>query len=74
VLSYGDLDDDREWKGPIPVTTPIRTIVDCSLNSVPQDLVEQSVREGVRRRLVTRQAVKLAIRGAERERRQSGAA
>lgn len=75
VLSYGDLDDDeREWRGPIPVTTPIRTIVDCSLNAVPKDLVEQAVREGVRRRLFTRQAVKLAVREAEREGRQSGAA
>jgi predicted transcriptional regulator of viral defense system len=63
VLHYADLaDDQREWKGPIWVTSPLRTLADCSLDAVAKDLVEQAIREGFRRRLFTRQSVKRAVK------------
>jgi predicted transcriptional regulator of viral defense system len=74
VLHHADLPkDEREWKGPIQVTTPLRTVVDCSVDAVAKDLVEQAVREGVRRRFFTRQSVKLSLRQRLYARRQSGA-
>jgi len=75
VLHHADLpEDEREWKGPVQVTTPLRTVVDCSVDAVANDLVEQAVREGVRRRFFTRQSVKLSLRQRLGVRRQSGAA
>jgi predicted transcriptional regulator of viral defense system len=75
VLHYADLgDDEREWKGPIQVTKPLRTVEDCSLDAVAKDLVEQAVRQGVRRRLFTRQSLKQALRQRIDAGRRSGAA
>jgi predicted transcriptional regulator of viral defense system len=75
VLHPADLSkDEREWKGPIEVTTPLRTVVDCSVDAVAKDLVEQAVREGVRRRFFTRHSVKQALRQRLDARRRSGAA
>ena len=66
VLYYDDLaDDDREWRGPIQVTTPLRTVVDCSVDAVATDLVEQAIRQGVRRRMFTRQSLKQSMRRRE---------
>ena len=63
VLHYDDIVDvDREWRGPIQLTTPLRTIVDCSLGAVAPDLIEQAVRQGIRRGLFSRQIVKRSIR------------
>ncbi|HEY0468619.1 MAG TPA: type IV toxin-antitoxin system AbiEi family antitoxin domain-containing protein [Polyangiaceae bacterium] len=74
VLYFTDLgEDEREWKGPIRVTKPLRTVADCSLDAVAKDLVEQAVRQGVRRGLFTRQSLKLAMRRLDGG-RQSGAA
>ena len=74
VLHFANLgEDEREWKGPIRVTKPLRTVADCSLDAVAKDLVEQAVRQGVRRGLFTRQSLKLAMRRLDGG-RQSGAA
>ena len=74
VLHFADLaDDEREWKGPIPVTKPLRTVADCSIDAVATDLVEQAVRQGARRGLFTRQSLKQAVRRLDGA-RQSGAA
>jgi len=74
VLHFADLaHDEREWKGPIPVTKPLRTVADCSIDAVATDLVEQAVRQGVRRGLFTRQSLKQAVRRLDGA-RQSGAA
>jgi predicted transcriptional regulator of viral defense system len=63
ILYYDDLaDGEGEWKGPIRVTTPLRTVEDCSVDAVPEDLVEQAVRQGVRRGLFTRQILKQSVR------------
>lgn len=64
VLHYSDIvDEDREWRGPVQLTTPLRTIVDCSLDAVAPDLIEQAVRQGVRRGLFSRQSIKRAVHG-----------
>jgi predicted transcriptional regulator of viral defense system len=74
VLHFADLaDDEREWKGPIPVTKPLRTVADCSIDAVATDLVEQAARQGVRRGLFTRQNLKQVVRRLGGG-RQSGAA
>lgn len=62
VLHYSDIvDNDREWRGPVQLTTPLRTIVDCTLAAVAPDLIEQATRQGVRRGLFSGQIVKRAI-------------
>lgn len=64
VLHFADLqDDDREWRGPIQLTKPLRTVVDCSVDGVTPDLVEQAVHQGVRRRLFARPDLKRALAG-----------
>lgn len=74
ILHFADLrEDEREWKGPVQVTKPLRTVVDCSLDAVAPDLVAQAVREGIRRRLFTRQRLTQTLRQQERA-RQNGAA
>jgi predicted transcriptional regulator of viral defense system len=74
VLHFADLpEDDREWKGAIEVTTPLRTVADCSLDAVGEDLVEQAVRQGVRRRLFTRSSLKARLQRDD-ARGQSGSA
>lgn len=62
VIYFADLqDDDRAWRGPVQVTTPLRTVVDCSVDAVAPDLVEQAKRQGFRRGLFTRSDVKRAV-------------
>lgn len=46
-------DADRAWSGPVPVTTPLRTLADCVEDHVQPDLVDQGVRDGLRRGLFT---------------------
>ncbi len=63
-LHHADVADaDRAWSGPVPVTTPLRTVADCVADHVQPDLVDQAVRDGLRRGLFT-----------ERELRQAGIA
>ena len=45
---------DRAWSGPIPVTSPLRTLADCVSDHVQPDLIAQAVRDGLRRGLFTR--------------------
>lgn len=53
---------DRAWFGAVPITTPLRTVVDCIADDVQPELVEQAVREGVRRGDFTRAEVAAAKR------------
>jgi predicted transcriptional regulator of viral defense system len=54
-LHYADLDGAaRAWMGPVPVTSPARTLTDCAAASVSPDLVEQAVAQAVRRGLVSK--------------------
>ncbi|MCB9662819.1 MAG: type IV toxin-antitoxin system AbiEi family antitoxin domain-containing protein [Alphaproteobacteria bacterium] len=53
-LEYADLDGvDRAWHGPIPVTTPLRTLVDVHAASISPEHVERAAADGVARGLFT---------------------
>jgi predicted transcriptional regulator of viral defense system len=58
----------RTWLGPVPLTTPLRTVADCASADVADDLVRQAVQQGVRRGLFDRAEVNAALRRARRER------
>lgn len=51
-LHYADISKaERTWAGPVPVTTPLRTLSDCVTDHVQPDLLEQAIRDGLRRGL-----------------------
>jgi hypothetical protein len=53
-LHHADVPDhERDWCGPVPVTAPLRTLVDCVADHVQPDLIAQAVRSGLRRGLFT---------------------
>ena len=53
VLHYAAVPrTDRAWVGPVPVTTPERTMVDCVRDHVAPDLVEQAIAQAEARGLV----------------------
>lgn len=59
VLHHADLGKtDITWKGPVKVTTPLRTIFDCTTDAVAPDLVRQAITQGVRRGLFSKDDVK----------------
>lgn len=67
VVHYADVPKtDRNWEGPIPVTTPIRSVIDCIEDGLSMDLINQAVKQGVRRRLFTKAQVTPALRRRER--------
>lgn len=69
VLHFADLPRTATtWLGPVPLTTPMRTVADCAAAEVAEDLVQQAVQQGVRRKLFSRAEVKGAINQARRER------
>jgi predicted transcriptional regulator of viral defense system len=45
---------DRTWVGPIPVTSPRRTLVDCARDQFAPDLLRQAALQALRRGLVAR--------------------
>lgn len=54
-LHFADVgNSERAWVGPIPVSTPIRTLRDCQAAHVVPDIVAQSVRDGLARGLFSR--------------------
>jgi predicted transcriptional regulator of viral defense system len=69
VLHFADIPKKaRTWVGPVPVTTPLRTVADCVSAYVADDLVRQAVQQGVRRGLFDRAEVNAALLRARRER------
>lgn len=55
VLHHADVPaEDRGWFGPVPITTPRRTIEDCARASLPPELLRQAARQALRRGLVGR--------------------
>lgn len=60
------LPSERQWHGPVPVTTPARTLRDCFKHHVPPDLVEQALEEAVDRQLVSRTEARALRREAAR--------
>lgn len=72
ILHFADLaENDKDWKGPLPVTTPLRTVVDCKTAHSPPDLVRQATNQGIKRGLFTREEIRRALdaRGRPQETR-----
>lgn len=69
VLHFADVPKTATtWLGPVPLTTPLRTVADCAAAEVAEDLVHQAVQQGVRRKLFSRAEAKAAINQARRQR------
>jgi predicted transcriptional regulator of viral defense system len=69
ILHFADLPRAaKAWLGPVPLTTPIRTLTDCAAADVAHDLVRQAVEQGVRRKLFTRAEVNSVLKEARRHR------
>jgi predicted transcriptional regulator of viral defense system len=55
ALHYASVPNrDRAWSGPVPITSPRRTLVDCAKDQVSPDLLRQAAQQALRRGLVTR--------------------
>jgi predicted transcriptional regulator of viral defense system len=64
-LRIGDVpSSDRQWIGPVPVTTPARTLRDCVRYHVAPDLVDQAFDDAVRRGLLSRNEARAIRREA----------
>jgi len=62
ILHHGDVPKrDIAWAGPVPVTTPLRTVVDCTLAHVEPDLVRQAKAQAQKRGLFTAAELKHAL-------------
>jgi predicted transcriptional regulator of viral defense system len=62
VLHFADLRPaERAWMGPVPVTTPLRTIEDATAGALDKAWIEQASREGARRGLFTRREASAAV-------------
>jgi predicted transcriptional regulator of viral defense system len=56
VLHYAALaTNERGWVGPVPVTTPERTLADCVRDRVAPDMVAQAMAQAGARGLVSRE-------------------
>lgn len=65
VLHYADVDEtERTWVGAVPVTSPLRTIVDCARDDLSPDLLHQAVEQALARGLVSRKAILDAVADA----------
>ena len=55
VLHHADVPPaERAWFGPVPVTSPRRTLVDCANAFLSPELLRQAAQQAVRRGLVVR--------------------
>jgi predicted transcriptional regulator of viral defense system len=64
---YADLEPDEvAWVGPIPVTSPGRTLRDCVRAAVQPDLVDQAAEQIERRGLLPRSSVQRILREARK--------
>ncbi len=63
ALHHADIrPEERSWVGPVPVTSPARTLLDCAAERVAPDIVRQALDEGLRRGLVDAKAIGPAVR------------
>jgi predicted transcriptional regulator of viral defense system len=54
-LHFGDVTEgDRRWFGPVPVTSPTRTLDDCAADSLSPELLRGATLDALKRGLVTR--------------------
>ena len=56
---------ERNWVGPVPVTSPRRTLIDCIAGAVSPELVEQAAAQAVHRGLLSKAEVDEIIREAQ---------
>ena len=55
ALHFADVPEpERSWIGAVPVTAPLRTIVDCARDDLSPDLLRQAVEQALARGLVSR--------------------
>lgn len=60
-LHYANLaEDERAWHGPVPITTPARTVKDCAAAGVSPEFVEQAIAQGLDRGLFEADEVAVA--------------
>ncbi|HEY3355228.1 MAG TPA: type IV toxin-antitoxin system AbiEi family antitoxin domain-containing protein [Polyangia bacterium] len=72
TLHYADLSTDEiAWSGPIPVTSVVRTIVDCAVARADPRMVSQARHQATRRGLCHREELEAALRAAGVARRRS---
>jgi predicted transcriptional regulator of viral defense system len=63
VLHHADvLKKERVWFGPVPATSPSRTLTDCARESLTPDLLRQAARQALRRGLVTKADIPDVVR------------
>ena len=68
VVHYADLTPTEITSfGPVPVTVPMRTIIDCVASGVDERAVERAIRQATRRRLFSRRDLSSALRTATRK-------
>lgn len=54
VLHYADVpENERSWFGSFPITKPGRTLNDCALAGLSPELLQQAVRQAIRRGIVS---------------------
>jgi len=69
VLHYGDLNEaEIAWKGPVPLTAPLRTVVDTTAEG-DTALAEQAAAQGIKRHIFSRRDLRreVARRAADAE-------
>ena len=55
VLHYGEVDEgESDWFGPVPATTPLRTLEDCARAQLSPELLRSAVHDTLERGLLTR--------------------
>jgi len=55
ALHHGDITAaERSWVGPVPITTPARTLNDCAIGGLSPELLRQGSQEALQRGLVGR--------------------
>ena len=55
VLHYGDVaESERSWFGPVPATSPPRTLEDCAAEHLPPELLRDAAGDALDRGLVAR--------------------
>jgi predicted transcriptional regulator of viral defense system len=53
VLHHADVSDaERAWSGPVPITSPLRTLVDCARADLSPEILEVAVAQALRRGLI----------------------
>lgn len=55
IVTYGAIAQrERSWFGPVPATSPLRTLLDCAAADLPPELLRDAAREAVQRGIVDR--------------------